>query len=62
MMQIIAGRLMRGHIALETLEPSYRVRALVQMGISPETSRVFGFGAGERSQVVQLARRRRVIV
>ena len=48
-------------ILLEQVEQSYRVRAMVQLGYDPEVARVFCFSGAERSKVMQLARRKRVI-
>ena len=65
MMQITDTSLTYTHgrrvVTLEALELNYKVRALVQFQIDPEVARVFAFSGGARSQVIELAKRRRIV-
>ena len=48
-------------VALEALETTYQVRAMVQSGYDPEVSRIFIYSHAARSTVVLLAARRGLI-
>ncbi len=48
-------------VRLEELELNYKVRALVQVGVSGDVARAFGFSDGELSTVKMLAKRRKLI-
>jgi len=49
-------------VELEELEINYKVRAMVQVGFDPEVARVFSFSGADRSKVISLAQRRKVIL
>jgi hypothetical protein len=49
-------------VQLEELELTYKVRAMVQMGFDPEVARVFAFSGAERSKVIELAKRKKVLL